>query len=101
MAPVKQWVDQPVDGPLSLVVYPGANGASTMYEDDGKTFDYRKGEWMGLEMTWRDAARTLTLRLARGSRMLPPTPRSIEVRLADAPSSRRVEFQGKPLELKL
>ena len=66
----------------------------TIYEDDGKTFDYRKGEWMGIEMAWRDAARTLTLRLARGSRMLPPTPRPIEVRLAGRTASPQCRVPG-------
>ena len=100
MGAVKQWVDQPVDGPLTVTVYPGADGAFTIYEDDGRSFDYRKGEWMGLEMAWRDAARMLTVRLARGSRMLPPAPRTIEVRAASG-ESQRITFTGKPIEVKL
>ena len=67
LGPVKQYVDEPVDGPLSIVVYPGADGAFTLYEDDGKTFDYRRGEWMRIVMSWNDAARRLSLRLAPGS----------------------------------
>jgi alpha-glucosidase/alpha-D-xyloside xylohydrolase len=102
MGPIKQWVDQAVDEPLTLVLYPGADGVFTLYEDDGTTFDYRKGEWMGLEVAWRDALRTMTLRLARGSRMLPPVPRAIEVRVAGASAApRKLVFQGKPVELKL
>ena len=69
MGPVKQYVDEPVDGPLTLVVYPGADGAFALYEDDGKSFDYRQGEWMRIAMTWtrRDAARCRCVsRQARG-----------------------------------
>ena len=36
LGPVRQYVDEPVDGPLTLVVYPGADGAFTLYEDDGR-----------------------------------------------------------------
>src|SRR5688500_1145327 len=75
--PVKQYVEHQVEASLTLVVYPGADGSSTLYEDDGKSFDYRTGEAMRMEIGWRDRDRRLTLRLARGSRMLPPAPRRI------------------------
>ncbi|MGH9160795.1 MAG: TIM-barrel domain-containing protein, partial [Vicinamibacteraceae bacterium] len=101
LGPVKQYTDEPVDGPLTLTVYPGADGSAALYEDDGKTFGYRKGDWMGIEMTWRDAARTLTLRLADGSRMRPPEKRPIEVRLAGQKETRSVTFTGEPLNLKV
>jgi alpha-glucosidase/alpha-D-xyloside xylohydrolase len=41
LGPVRQYVAEKVEGPLTLQVYPGANGAFTIYEDDGSTFDYR------------------------------------------------------------
>ena len=101
MGPVKEWVEQSVDGPLSLTIYPGANGAYTLYEDDGRTFNYRRGEWMGVDMTWSDRARRLTLRLARGSRALPPMPRTIEVRIAGTSVTRTRRFEGRPLTVTL
>ena len=33
LGPVRQYVDEPVDGPLTLVVYPGADGTASVYED--------------------------------------------------------------------
>ena len=101
LGPVKQYTDQVVDEPLTIVVYPGRDGAFALYEDDGKTFDYRKGEFMRVEMVWRDADRRLTIRLATGSRMLPPSRRPIEVRLAGQPSSQQVVFEGKPVTARL
>jgi alpha-glucosidase (family GH31 glycosyl hydrolase) len=101
LGPVKEYVEQTVDQPMTLIVFPGADGAYTLYEDDGRSFDYRKGEWMGIEMTWRDRDRRLSLRLARGARMLPPTRRQIDVRVAGAKDSTRVVFEGKPVEVKL
>ena len=50
MGPVKQYTSEKVDGPLTVTVYPGANGSFLLYEDDGSSFNYRKGEWMGLQM---------------------------------------------------
>lgn len=101
LGPVKQYADEHVDAPLTLVVYPGADGASTLYEDDGRTFEYRKGAWMRIEMGWRNVERRLTLRLARGSRMLPPAWRTIEVRLAGERATRTLIFDGRPVEVRM
>ena len=50
----------------------------------------------GIEMSWNDARRTLSLRLE--SRMLPPLPRILLVKLEQA--ARRIAFEGRPLEVK-
>jgi hypothetical protein len=68
-----------------------------LYEDDGRSFNYRNGEWMGIVMTWTESERKFRLRLAPGSRLLPPTPRAITIRLAE--SERRLEFGGRPIEV--
>ena len=99
--PVKQYVGEPSDEPMTLVVYPGADGESSWYEDDGITFDYRRGDFMRITMTWRDAARRLTLRLAPGSRMREPAPRSIEVRVAGSKKVMSLTFTGRELEVSL
>ncbi|MGQ0732385.1 MAG: glycoside hydrolase family 31 protein, partial [Acidobacteriota bacterium] len=101
MEPVRQYVDEPVDGLLTLVVYPGADGAFTLYEDDGRTFEYRRGEWMKMAMEWRDASRRLTVRLAPGSRMLGPASRPVEARLAGSSATHRVVFDGRPIDVRL
>jgi len=101
LGPVKEWVEQPVSEPMTLVVYPGADGQASLYEDDGRSFDYRKGEWMRIEMVWRDAGRRLTLQLARGARMLPPARRAFNVRLAGSKDAKQVIFEGKPVEVRL
>ena len=54
MGPVRQYVDEPSDEPMTLVVYPGEDGASSWYEDDGTTFDYRRGDSMRTALKWRD-----------------------------------------------
>jgi len=84
---------------LTITVYPGADGTFAMYEDDGRTFDYRKGDWMRLTMAWTDARRLLTLRLAPGSRMLRPVQRTIDVRVIGEKAPRRVVFEGQPVRM--
>lgn len=98
LGPVKQYTSEQVDGPLTLSIYPGADGSFMLYEDDGKTFNYRKGEWMGIEMNWSDRRRLVRLTLAKGSRMLEPSRRDLVVKLGDA--LRPVVFDGHPLEVR-
>jgi alpha-glucosidase (family GH31 glycosyl hydrolase) len=95
MGPVKQYTLEKVDGPLSLTIYPGANGEFTLYEDDGTTFNFEKGEWSKLHFAWNDARRSLSISMVKGSRPAVPLPRKIEVRLAGDKTGRTVEFTGK------
>jgi alpha-glucosidase (family GH31 glycosyl hydrolase) len=101
LGPVKQYSDELVDGPLTLVVYPGTNGTSMVYEDDGKTFNYRRGEFMKLQMNWTDANRRLRLQLAPRSRMVPPNHRSLDVRLAGQAKVQPRVFDGRSIEISL
>ncbi|HEU5411359.1 MAG TPA: TIM-barrel domain-containing protein [Candidatus Acidoferrales bacterium] len=94
---VKQHTQEKVDEPLSVTIYPGADGRFLLYEDDGKSFDYRRGQWMGIEMAWNDAHRVLTLRLALGSRMLPPLRRNIEITCEQV--KKRIVFEAHPIEV--
>jgi len=100
LGPVKQYTSEPVEGPLTVQIYPGADGAFTLYEDDGHSLDYERGDWMGVEMRWMEASRRLTLRLARGSRMRGPS-RRIELQVAGRRGSRQAIFDGRPLEIPL
>jgi alpha-glucosidase (family GH31 glycosyl hydrolase) len=97
LGPVKQFSAEKVDEPLAISIYPGADASFLLYEDDGTSFDYRKGEWMGTQMAWDDTGKILSLRLAPGSRMLSPKPRAIKVQLVEV--TRNILFDGKPLEV--
>ncbi len=98
LGPVKQYTGESIDQPLAISIYPGKDTSFLLYEDDGASFNYRHGEWMGIEMEWNDVHRSLKLELALGSRMLPPLRRNIEVKLGE--TVRSVAFDGRPLEIK-
>jgi alpha-glucosidase (family GH31 glycosyl hydrolase) len=101
MGPVKQFTGEQVDGPLALWVHPGADGAFSLYEDDGKSFDFRKGEYMRVNIAWNDRQRRLSMRLANGSKMLAPAKRNIVVHVAGESLTREAVFDGRPIEVKL
>ena len=101
MGPLRQYTAEKVDGPLTFTVFPGADGTSFLYEDDGESFDFRRGEFMHLEMRWSDAARHLDLRLAHGSRVMRQGNIHIEVRLAGQAPVKSILFRGQPISMAL
>jgi alpha-glucosidase/alpha-D-xyloside xylohydrolase len=98
MGPVRQYTAEKVDGPLEIRVYPGANGNFLLYEDDGSSFDFKQGAWMGVQMTWHDGRKTLALQLAAGSRMLPPARRELRIKLGEA--TKEAVFEGRSIEVR-
>jgi alpha-glucosidase len=106
LGPVRQYADEPNDDPTALVVYPGADGSpnlgsSMLYDDDGITFDHRRGEFMKIAMRWQDGPRRLTLQLARGSRMVPSGPRRFEARVAGTSVRKSIVFTGQSVDVGL
>jgi alpha-glucosidase/alpha-D-xyloside xylohydrolase len=101
MGPVTQYTGEKTTGPLTVIVYPGADGDFTQYEDDGASFNYRKGEWMKMNLAWRDAGRRLMISLGEGSKMLPPLERAVEVRIAGDKTVRTAVFKGGLVEVQM
>jgi alpha-D-xyloside xylohydrolase len=66
MAHAAQSADESVNEPLEIRVYPGADGAFVMYEDEGDNYDYEKGSYTMRQFTWHDGARKLSLEEAAG-----------------------------------
>ena len=97
MGPVKQYTAEPVDGPLTVTVYPGANGSSSLYEDDGATLDYRKNAGTSrFSFRWVDATRMLAV--SGGSA---DSPRTFNARVAGATALKPVKVAGSPVTVKL
>ena len=49
------------------MVYGGKDASFTLYEDDGLTYAYEKGEYSNIPMKWDDKSRTLTIGARTGS----------------------------------
>jgi alpha-D-xyloside xylohydrolase len=67
MSPVMQYSTEKPGAPYEIRIYPGADAKFTIYEDDNETYDYEKGLRATYELSWNDAARTLTIGERRGS----------------------------------
>jgi alpha-D-xyloside xylohydrolase len=67
LGPVVNYAGEKPAAPLELRVYRGADGAFTLYEDDGNTYNYEKGEYAEIPITWNEAAKKLTIGARKGS----------------------------------
>jgi alpha-glucosidase len=61
MQAVAQNTDERPKGPLQLRVYPGEDCRGSLYEDDGHTFAYQKGEFLRVSYSCQTAAGTITV----------------------------------------
>ena len=76
------------------------DGSFELFEDDGTSFEYRRGGWMGIAMKWSERDRRLSLALMPGSRMRAPLVRDVVVRLAGSQATQTVKFSGRPVTVK-
>ena len=52
---------------LDIVVYPGADASFTLYEDEGDNYNYEKGIYSTIPLTWNDKTKTLTIGKRKGT----------------------------------
>ena len=62
LGPVIQHTGQLPGGPLQLEIYPGKDATFTLFEDDGKTTEYLKGQMRRTTFNWDDETHQLTWR---------------------------------------
>ncbi len=58
-------MEKPAD-PIRLYVYLGRNGEFTLYEDEGTNYNYEKGQYATIPITWSQKSKTLTLGARKG-----------------------------------
>ncbi len=62
-----EYTAQEDNGNTRIYVFAGADGAFSLYEDDGVTYKYENGEYANTPFTWNDAELTLTIGKRTGS----------------------------------
>ena len=67
MGPVMQYVGEKTWDNLELRVYPGADASFTLYEDEGDSYNYEKGIYSNIPISWNERSRTLTIGERKGT----------------------------------
>ncbi len=108
--PVTQYVDEKPDAPIVVHVYAGANGSATLYEDDGVSNAYTRGEASRIPISYDDKAGLVTIGERSGQYKGMPLKREFKVRVirpgvstaADMDAAdKAVAYDGKPVTIKL
>lgn len=67
LGPEMQYVGEKAWDNLEMRVYPGANGTFVLYEDEGDSYNYEKGQFSTITFDWNDKSRSLTIGARQGS----------------------------------
>ncbi len=94
--PELQWTGEKPADPVTLFVYAGADGAFTLYEDDGLTYGYEKGAFSRIPLRWNDATGTLTIGKRQGSFPGMLAQRTFEVVVVGKTKPVGFSFEPKP-----
>jgi len=62
-----QYASQISDEPVTILVYAGKDGSFNLYEDEGTNYNYEKGKYSDIPLTYNDKTRTLTIGDRNGS----------------------------------
>jgi alpha-glucosidase/alpha-D-xyloside xylohydrolase len=100
--PVRQYTAQPVTGPTTLQVYPGADGTFNLYDDGGESLGYRDGtdpKTIWIRIHWDDSTRRLTLAPDPRMKQWPGGTRVFAAKLiGGAAEPKQIEFHGTSVE---
>ncbi len=104
MDPVRQYTSQSVDEPTTIRIFPGADGAFTLYDDDGYSMGYRDAtdtSIIWIHFQWNDATKSLTIYPDPRMKTWPNGTRIFNIKLAGNTNPTKVEFKGQPVEIAL
>jgi alpha-D-xyloside xylohydrolase len=67
VGPELQYTDEKPADPITLMVYMGADGDLSLYEDDGTSYGYERGQFARIPLRWDERTRTLIIGRREGS----------------------------------
>jgi hypothetical protein len=79
---------------LAIMAYPGADGAFTLYEDEGENLNYKSGNFSLTPLTYQENGKSLTIGAATGSYTGAPAQRSYAVTFVNRGTPANVTING-------
>jgi len=96
--PIRQYTAEVVKAPTTLKIYTGADGSYTLYEDDGISMDYLKGNFKLTSINWNNSTNTLTI-LPGNSKNKKADERIFKVELIPQGVTKEVTYSGNKTEI--
>jgi alpha-D-xyloside xylohydrolase len=94
--PAIRHTGESLNAPLTLNVYTGADGAFQIYEDDGLSYGYERGQWSRIPVTWDEASGSLTIGARNGGFEGMAEQREIAVRWITGPETVPADLDAAP-----
>ncbi len=86
---------------LELKVYPGADGSFTLYEDEGDGYNYKKGVYSTIDMTYSRKNNTVTIHNRKGTYPGMLTSRKFLIKDISTGKTYETAYNGKKTVVKL
>lgn len=109
--PDMEWCDEKPAELINLYVYQGKDGEFQLYEDEGVNYNYEKGRYATIDITYNDAKKTLTIGARKGSfdgmlthrrfNIVVVSPTKQQQLNLDNPQGKMVNYTGKSITVKL
>ena len=109
--PEMEWSDEKPAELINLYVYAGQNGSFLLYEDEGTNYNYEKGKYATIDITYDDATRTVSFGARKGQFAGMLKNRRFNVVLItkdhpmplnlDNPEGKLVEYNGKAIQIQM
>lgn len=95
------YADQLPNAPLELHIYPGQDGSFTLYNDEGDNYNYERGHFATIQLSWDEGVQRLTLHERQGSYAGMPTTREFRIVIArqEQASSQTVRYEGHAISI--
>jgi alpha-D-xyloside xylohydrolase len=102
LGPTEQYTGEKPASPIELRIYPGADAAFTLYEDEGTNYNYEKGEYATIPLVWNDRTSELEIGKRAGSFPDMLTQRSFSIHVAgSAAAPKLITYRGDQLHVSL
>ena len=85
---------------LELRIYPGADGTFTLYEDENDNYNYEKGAYTEIPLTWNNDTNTLTIGTRKGNFKGMLKNRKFTIKRIDG-DTKTITYKGKEIKLKI
>ena len=109
--PEIQYTNEKPADPITLYVYTGANATFTLYEDEGSNYNYEKGDFSQIAITYNEGSHTLTIGDRNGKfngmigdrtfRIVTITPNAAKALNFDQKPNKTISYNGKNVSIKL
>ncbi|MCI2082914.1 MAG: DUF5110 domain-containing protein [Bacteroidales bacterium] len=103
MGPDVEYASRQQEDPITINVYSGADASFSLYEDDGTTYGYERGEYSRIPMKWKEKDSVLEIGARKGSFDGMRKERKISVLIMRSDKTTetfKIDYKGEPVTIK-